>query len=51
MFYCKYFLEDLEYLAALINANAHGMGAQGLHNTDIAIGIFPFVSMMNHSCR
>lgn len=43
--------EDLEYLAALINANAHGMGAQGLHNTDIAIGIFPFVSMMNHSCR
>ncbi|KAI5062076.1 hypothetical protein GOP47_0022615 [Adiantum capillus-veneris] len=43
--------EDLEYLAALINANAHGMGAQGVHNTDIAIGIFPFVSMLNHSCR
>eukprot|EP00250_Pteridium_aquilinum_P002084 c12288_g1_i1 orf=48-1733(+) len=43
--------EDMEYLAALINANAHGMGAQGLHNTDIAIGIFPFVSMLNHSCR
>lgn len=44
-------IEDLEFLAALINANAHGMGAQGLHNTDIAIGIFPFVSMLNHSCR
>ncbi|KAH7294566.1 hypothetical protein KP509_27G007700 [Ceratopteris richardii] len=42
---------DLEYLACLINANAHGMGAQGIHNTDIAIGIFPFVSMLNHSCR
>ncbi|XP_059065541.1 histone-lysine N-methyltransferase ASHR1 isoform X2 [Cryptomeria japonica] len=42
---------ELEWLAALVNTNAHGMGAQGLRNTDVALGIFPFVSMLNHSCR
>ncbi|KAJ7542751.1 hypothetical protein O6H91_09G010100 [Diphasiastrum complanatum] len=44
-------VEDLEMLAALVNTNAHGMGAQGPRNTDSALGIFPFVSMLNHSCR
>uniref|UniRef100_A0A0D6R766 SET domain-containing protein n=1 Tax=Araucaria cunninghamii TaxID=56994 RepID=A0A0D6R766_ARACU len=44
-------VEELECLAALVNTNAHGMGAQGLRNTDVALGIFPFVSMLNHSCR
>jgi SET and MYND domain-containing protein len=42
--------EELQMLAMLVNTNAHGMGAQGLHNTDVALGIFPFVSMLNHSC-
>lgn len=42
--------EELEMLALLVNTNAHGMGAQGLHNSDVALGIFPFVSMLNHSC-
>eukprot|EP01018_Ginkgo_biloba_P029122 Gb_19403 [translate_table: standard] len=44
-------MEELEWMASLVNTNAHGMGAQGLHNTDVALGIFPFVSMLNHSCR
>jgi predicted RNA-binding Zn-ribbon protein involved in translation (DUF1610 family) len=43
-------VEELQMLAMLVNTNAHGMGAQGLHNTDVALGIFPFVSMLNHSC-
>jgi hypothetical protein len=26
------------------------MGLQGTHNADVALGMFPFVSMLNHSC-
>eukprot|EP00271_Cylindrocystis_brebissonii_P004270 TRINITY_DN15910_c0_g1_i1.p1 TRINITY_DN15910_c0_g1~~TRINITY_DN15910_c0_g1_i1.p1 ORF type:complete len:702 (-),score=142.92 TRINITY_DN15910_c0_g1_i1:735-2768(-) len=44
-------VESLEYLGALVNTNAHGMGAHGPLNTDVALGIFPFVSLINHSCR
>ncbi|BBN02498.1 protein MpASHR2 [Marchantia polymorpha subsp. ruderalis] len=46
-------LDDLETLAALVNTNSHGMGAHGagFHNADVAVGIFPFVSMLSHSCR
>ncbi|KAG0622645.1 hypothetical protein M758_3G113400 [Ceratodon purpureus] len=43
-------LEELETLALLVNTNAHGMGSQGIHNADVALGMFPFVSMLNHSC-
>ncbi|CAM6085699.1 unnamed protein product [Calypogeia fissa] len=45
--------DALETLAALVNTNSHGMGAngRGIHNTDLAVGIFPFVSVLNHSCR
>lgn len=43
-------LEELEMLALLVNTNAHGMGLQGTHNADVALGMFPFVSMLNHSC-
>lgn len=44
------FAEELEMLAMLVNKNAHCMGAEGIQNRDVALGIFPFVSMLNHSC-
>ncbi|KAL3696784.1 hypothetical protein R1sor_010860 [Riccia sorocarpa] len=46
-------VEDLENFAALVNTNSHGMGAHGsgYRNADVAVGIFPFVSMLSHSCR
>ncbi|KAL2643571.1 hypothetical protein R1flu_011158 [Riccia fluitans] len=46
-------VEDLENFAALVNTNSHGMGAHGAgyRNADVAVGIFPFVSMLSHSCR
>lgn len=43
-------LEELEKFALLVNTNAHGMGLQDTHNADVALGMFPFVSMLNHSC-
>ncbi|EFJ31966.1 hypothetical protein SELMODRAFT_439878 [Selaginella moellendorffii] len=44
-------IEELEMLATLINTNSHGMGAQNLQNTHVALGLFPYVSILNHSCR
>ncbi|CAI7804248.1 unnamed protein product, partial [Closterium sp. NIES-54] len=41
----------LQRWAAVLGNNVHGMGAHGPLNTDIAVGLFPFVSMLNHSCR
>ncbi|CAI5461831.1 unnamed protein product [Closterium sp. Yama58-4] len=41
----------LQWWAALMGNNVHGMGAHGPLNTDTALGLFPFVSMLNHSCR
>lgn len=46
---------SLALLAAVINGNAHGLGAQmiasdGTGGVDVAVGLFPFLSMLNHSC-
>ena len=39
-------------LAAIINSNSHGIGAAlGETGMDCALGIFPALSMLNHSCR
>jgi hypothetical protein len=38
-------------LAACINTNAHGVGAANGANTDLGVGLFPALSMLNHSCR
>ncbi len=37
-------------LAAIINNNAHGVGAANTSNTDSALGVYPALSMLNHSC-
>lgn len=45
---------SLARLAATVNCNAHGLGAMraadGTNSTDVAAGLFPFLSMLNHSC-
>ena len=39
-------------IAARVNNNAHSLGdLVGDRNEDVAFGIFPTVSMINHSCR
>jgi SET and MYND domain-containing protein len=44
----------LARLAAVVNGNAHGLGAHrhadGTSGADVAAGLFPFLSMFNHSC-
>jgi hypothetical protein len=44
----------LARLAAVVNGNAHGLGAHrhadGTGGADVAAGLFPFLSMFNHSC-
>ena len=41
----------VQELAAIINANAHGSGAANSSNTDRGLGLYPALSMLNHSCR
>lgn len=45
---------SLARLAAIVNGNAHGLGAprnvDGSGSADVAAGLFPFLSMFNHSC-
>lgn len=41
----------LQELAACINTNAHGVGAANDSNIDMGLGLFPALSMLNHSCR
>lgn len=43
-------LSELKDLAATVNTNSHGLGAVGGKNTDVALGLFPALSMFNHSC-
>ena len=43
--------EQLLHLAAVVNANSHGVGAADVRNTDVGIGLFPALAMLNHSCR
>lgn len=40
----------MQDLAAVINNNAHGVGAANSSNTDSALGLYPALSMLNHSC-
>lgn len=47
--------EELAASAPRLNVNAHGLGAHlhtdGSSNSDLAVGLFPMLSMLNHSCR
>ena len=43
--------QQLLHLAAVVNSNSHGVGAQGQQNTDLGVGLFPATAMLNHSCR
>ena len=38
-------------LAAIVNNNAHGTGVANSSNIDRGLGLWPAVSMLNHSCR
>jgi len=43
--------EWLASLAALLNGNAHGLGGDAAGGgADCAVGLFPYLSMFNHSC-
>ena len=44
-------LYELQELAATVNTNSHGLGSVGTENTDVALGLFPVLSMFNHSCQ
>eukprot|EP00743_Colponemidia_sp_Colp-15_P008128 GILK01008812.1.p1 GENE.GILK01008812.1~~GILK01008812.1.p1 ORF type:complete len:570 (+),score=84.96 GILK01008812.1:38-1711(+) len=45
-------LEECVSLACRININAHGLvDIDGDSNTNIGLGLFPFVAMLNHSCE
>eukprot|EP00742_Colponemidia_sp_Colp-10_P005740 GILJ01006135.1.p1 GENE.GILJ01006135.1~~GILJ01006135.1.p1 ORF type:complete len:567 (+),score=73.22 GILJ01006135.1:41-1702(+) len=45
-------LEECIDLACRININAHGLvDIDGDTNTNIGLGLFPFVAMLNHSCE
>ncbi|KAK9835062.1 hypothetical protein WJX81_008045 [Elliptochloris bilobata] len=43
--------EQLQDLAACVNTNAHGVGTANEANADMGLGLFPALSMLNHSCR
>lgn len=43
-------LQQLQFLAACINANAHATGHLDDTNTDSGLGMYPVLSMLNHSC-
>lgn len=43
-------LHELQELAAAVNTNSHGLGCVGTENTDLTLGLFPALSMFNHSC-
>ena len=40
----------MQELAAIINGNSHGCGVANDENIDLALGLFPALSMFNHSC-
>ncbi|KAJ3045762.1 hypothetical protein HDV00_007888 [Rhizophlyctis rosea] len=43
--------EEIITLACQINSNSHGMrDPTGNGNMDVAVGMFPLVAMLNHSC-
>ncbi len=44
-------LQRLQLLAACINANAHATGHQEDTNSELGLGMYPVLSMFNHSCR
>ena len=41
----------MQALAALVNNNSHGTGGANSSNTDRGFGLYPALSMFNHSCR
>lgn len=47
--------EELAESSPRLNVNSHGVGAHlhadGSSNSDLAVGLFPMLSMLNHSCR
>ncbi len=43
-------LQQLQFLAACINANAHATGHQEDTNSETGLGLYPVLSMFNHSC-
>ena len=43
-------LQQLQSLAACINANAHASGHQEDTNSETGLGMYPILSMFNHSC-
>ena len=43
-------VQQLQFLAACINANAHATGHLDDTNTDSGLGVYPVLSMFNHSC-
>ena len=43
-------VQQLQFLAACINANAHATGHLDDTNSDTGLGMYPVLSMFNHSC-
>ena len=43
--------QQLQFLAACVNANAHATGHQEASNSTTALGMYPVLSMFNHSCN
>ena len=44
-------VQQLQSLAACINANAHASGHQADTNSETGLGLYPVLSMFNHSCN
>ena len=44
-------VQQLQSLAACINANAHATGHQADTNSETGLGMYPVLSMFNHSCN
>lgn len=44
-------VQDLQFLAGVISGNAHAAGHQLDTNTTAGTGLWPVLSMLNHSCN
>lgn len=44
-------LQQLQFFAACVNGNAHATGHQAGTNSTTALGMYPVLSMFNHSCN
>lgn len=43
--------EQLVIFAGQVSSNAHGIVDFEGHNNNVCVGVYPFVSMINHSCN